>query len=123
MTRFLARRLAQAVIVIVGVVIVTFAVARLVPGDPAVTYAGPRASQRRARAGRATTSGSTGLAVQLADYVRGVADRRLGHRAAHPPAGARRPGHGGAGVARARDRGARCSASLVGLPLGIVAAR
>ncbi|MDX6631882.1 MAG: hypothetical protein QOH00_4128, partial [Gaiellales bacterium] len=35
MTRFLARRLAQAVIVIVGVVVVTFAVARRVAGAPA----------------------------------------------------------------------------------------
>ena len=45
MTRFLIRRLALAVLVVVGVVILTFAIARLVPGDPAASWAGPRASR------------------------------------------------------------------------------
>ena len=44
MSRYLLRRLAQAVVVLIGVIVVTFLVARVVPGDPAVAYAGPHAS-------------------------------------------------------------------------------
>lgn len=73
MTRFLVRRLAQAVIVIVGVVIVTFAVARLVPGDPAVTYAGPRASQAQLAQVTRQLGLDRSWPVQLVDYARGVA--------------------------------------------------
>src|SRR3954454_23462742 len=45
MRRYLLRRLAQAAIVVAGVVVLTFAVARIVPGDPATAYAGPRATK------------------------------------------------------------------------------
>ena len=31
----------------VGVIVVTFLIARVVPGDPAVAYAGPRATPRQ----------------------------------------------------------------------------
>ena len=44
-TRFVLRRLAQAVLVVVGVIVLTFVVARIVPGDPAGSWAGPKASQ------------------------------------------------------------------------------
>ena len=43
MTRFVVRRLALAALVVLGVVVLTFVVARVVPGDPAATWAGPRA--------------------------------------------------------------------------------
>ena len=117
-TRFLARRLAQAVIVIVGVVIVTFAVARLVPGDPAVTYAGPRASQAQL----AQVTRQLGLDRRLARAARrlraGSRDRRLGDGAAHAPAGARRPGDCRPGLARARDRRRSCWGSRSGCRSG-----
>ena len=71
MTRFLVRRLAQAIIVVVGVVIVTFAVGRLVPGDPAVTYAGPRASRAQLIETRRALGLDKSWPVQLADYARG----------------------------------------------------
>jgi peptide/nickel transport system permease protein len=44
MARYVAKRLALGAIVIVGVVLLTFVIARLIPGDPAVTYAGAHAS-------------------------------------------------------------------------------
>ena len=73
MTRFLVRRLAQAFIVIVGVVILTFAVGRLVPGDPAVTYAGPRASRAQLIETRKALGLDKSWPVQLVDYIKGVA--------------------------------------------------
>jgi ABC-type dipeptide/oligopeptide/nickel transport system permease component len=41
--RFLLRRLAGSVVVLAGVSVITFALARLLPGDVAATYIGPRA--------------------------------------------------------------------------------
>lgn len=41
----LVRRLGQALLVVFGVVCLTFLIVRVVPGDPALAYAGPRASQ------------------------------------------------------------------------------
>ena len=48
---FVARRIALAVVVVVGVIIVTFVVAHVVPGDPAATWAGPHASASPDRSG------------------------------------------------------------------------
>jgi peptide/nickel transport system permease protein len=71
-TRFLVRRLTQAIIVVAGVVIVTFAVGRLVPGDPAVTYAGPRASRAQLEATRRALGLDRSWPAQLFEYVKGV---------------------------------------------------
>jgi peptide/nickel transport system permease protein len=43
--RYLARRLAMAVVVVVAVSILTFLVVRIVPSDPAALFAGPRPTQ------------------------------------------------------------------------------
>ena len=75
MTRFLVRRLTQAVIVIAGVVIVTFAVGRLVPGDPAVTYAGPRASREQLAETRRLLGLDRSWPVQLIDSWVGSTSR------------------------------------------------
>ncbi len=72
MTRFLLRRLAQAVLVVAGVVVLTFVVMRLVPGDPAVTYAGPRASAAQLAEARAKLGLGKPLLVQLWDYLTGL---------------------------------------------------
>lgn len=44
MPRHVARRLGQALLVVAGVVGLTFVVTRMVPGDPAVAFAGPKAT-------------------------------------------------------------------------------
>ena len=72
MRRLLARRLAQALVVIAGVVVVTFAVARLVPGDPAVSYAGPRAGKAELERVRQQLGLSRPWPVQLATYAGGI---------------------------------------------------
>lgn len=45
MLRFLARRLFQGIFVLIGVSILIFVIARIVPGDPARLALGPRATQ------------------------------------------------------------------------------
>ena len=44
MTRFVARRAALGLLVVVGVVVLTFVIARVVPGDPATSWVGPHSS-------------------------------------------------------------------------------
>jgi peptide/nickel transport system permease protein len=46
MTRFIIRRLVLSIPVLIGIVFVVFALARLIPGDPCVAALGERANQR-----------------------------------------------------------------------------
>ena len=52
MTGYVARRVALAALVVAGVIIATFVIARVVPGDPAATWAGPHASAAQVAAAR-----------------------------------------------------------------------
>jgi len=70
---FVARRIVLAAGVVVGVVIVTFAVAHLVPGDPAATWAGPHASAAQIERARRFLGLNRPLAVQLISYLAGIA--------------------------------------------------
>lgn len=122
MTRFLVRRLALAALVVVGVVILTFVIARVVPGDPASTWAGPRARPEQVEAARRELGLDRPLPVQIAKYVGGVAtgDWGLSLRTRRPVL---------------QDIAQRAPASIelvtaamllalaVGIPLGLVAAR
>jgi peptide/nickel transport system permease protein len=121
-TRFLARRLALAAFVVLGVVILTFVVARVVPGDPAVTWAGPRARPEQIEAAREQLGLDRPVPVQIARYLGGVAtgDWGLSLRTRRPVI---------------EDIARRAPASIelvtvamvlalaVGIPLGLVAAR
>ena len=49
---YVARRVALAVLVVAGVIVLTFVIAHLVPGDPAATWAGPHASAAQIAAAR-----------------------------------------------------------------------
>jgi peptide/nickel transport system permease protein len=72
MGRYLLRRLAQAAIVVAGVVVLTFAVARIIPGDPATAYAGPRAGKAELEQIRKQFGLDRPAVVQLGDYATGV---------------------------------------------------
>ena len=50
MFRFIARRLLLMLLVLFGISVITFALSRLVPGDPARLLAGPRARQEQVEA-------------------------------------------------------------------------
>src|SRR5207253_11284538 len=71
--RFAAQRLALGVLVVVGVVVLTFLIARVIPGDPAVTYAGPRASRAQLEQTRRQLGLDKPVIVQLGDYLKGIA--------------------------------------------------
>ncbi|MEV4471189.1 ABC transporter permease [Nonomuraea salmonea] len=70
MLRYLTRRLGQALLVVAGVVVLTFVVMRLVPGDPAVAFAGPKATPEQLAEARARFGLDDPLPMQLLAYVR-----------------------------------------------------
>lgn len=72
MIRYLTARLLQALGVVFGVVVLTFVIARLIPGDPAVAYAGPRATPAEIAAARAKFGLDRPAWQQFLDYVRGI---------------------------------------------------
>ena len=104
--RYAARRLALGVLVVVGVVVLTFLIARVIPGDPAVTYAGPRASKAQLEQTRQQLGPGQAGARAAGGLPEGDRDRRLGHVLPHEAAGAVGPEDGAAGLDRAGHRGA-----------------
>jgi peptide/nickel transport system permease protein len=121
-TRFVVRRLALAALVVVGVVILTFVVARVVPGDPASTWAGPRARPEQIERAREELGLDRPLPAQIGQYLAGIAtgDWGVSLRTRRPVL---------------QDIGRRAPASIelvaiamllaiaVGVPLGLIAAR
>jgi peptide/nickel transport system permease protein len=72
-SRYVVRRTALALLVVVGVVVLTFVIARIVPGDPAATWAGPRARREQVERAREQLGLDRPVAVQIARYLGGVA--------------------------------------------------
>lgn len=72
MIAYLARRLGLAVVVVAGVVVLTFFIARVVPGNPAASWAGPHATPAVLAEVRARLGLDNPLPVQIIDYFRGI---------------------------------------------------
>jgi ABC-type dipeptide/oligopeptide/nickel transport system permease component len=68
------RRLATALPILAGVIVVTFLLTRALPGDPALYFAGPAASKEAIEQVRHQLGLDRSLPAQLVDYV-----ERLGH--------------------------------------------
>ena len=72
------RRVATTLPVIAGVIIVTFLLTRALPGDPAVYFAGPAATQQAIEEIRHRLGFDRSLPVQFLDYLRHLAHGDLG---------------------------------------------
>jgi peptide/nickel transport system permease protein len=70
--RFLAHRVALGLLVVVGVVILTFVIARVIPGDPAASWIGPHASQQELDQARHMLGLDDPPPVQIWEYFRGI---------------------------------------------------
>ncbi|MBM3583545.1 MAG: ABC transporter permease [Alphaproteobacteria bacterium] len=78
MIRFLARRLAQAVVILLGVTVVTFALAFLIPADPARMIAGRAATVETVASIRHQLGLDQPIPVQYARYLGRLAQGDLG---------------------------------------------
>ena len=72
MARYLLRRVALAVLVVVGVVVLTFVIARVVPGDPAASWVGPHTSVEELAQVRENLGLDLPLPEQIWRYFTGV---------------------------------------------------
>ncbi len=79
MLRLILRRLAAAIPSIIGVVVVTFVMTRALPGDPAVYFAGPAATQEAIDQIRHSLGLDKSLPAQFGIYVSDLAHGRLGN--------------------------------------------
>ena len=78
MRAYTVKRIGLALLVVVGVVLVTFVIARLVPGDPAVEWVGGHATLREIQQARHMLGLDRPLYVQIAIYFKGVATGNWG---------------------------------------------
>jgi peptide/nickel transport system permease protein len=122
LARHLVRRVAQAVVVVLGVVVVSFLVARAVPGDAAVSATGARASASELAAARERLGLDQPLPVQLVRYLGDLVRGDLG-TSLHT----RQPVASDLGSALPASLelvgAAMLLAVLLGIPLGVLAAR
>ncbi len=76
--RYILRRLALALVVLVGVMTLTFIVSRVVPSDPAALYAGPRPSATQIADIRVRLGLDQPLPVQFVRYVGSIVQGDFG---------------------------------------------
>jgi peptide/nickel transport system permease protein len=119
---FVARRIALAVVVVVGVTVVTFVVVHVVPGDPAATWAGPHSSASQIARARTYLGLDRPLVVQLISYLGGIAAGNWGisihtHRSVLSDLMTAAPASLELVVA------ALVLAIVVGVPIGLISAR
>ncbi len=79
MRRFILRRLLLGVIVMFGVALVTFFVARVIPSDPAAKWAGPRATPEQIAKARVEAGLDKPLTVQFGKYLMDLLHGNLGY--------------------------------------------
>jgi peptide/nickel transport system permease protein len=78
MARFILRRLAGFVFVLLGVTVITFALTQIVPGDPAVIALGQNAREEQVQAYRKELGLDQPAVVQYATYLRRLLRGDLG---------------------------------------------
>jgi len=76
--RYVIRRVATSVLVVLGVVTITFVVSRLVPSDPARLYAGPRAGPEQLEQVREDLHLNDSFVIQYVNYLRDISQGDLG---------------------------------------------
>jgi peptide/nickel transport system permease protein len=78
MTQFILRRFILLVPVLLGILFVTFALARLIPGDPCVIALGDRVTPEQCEAYRERTGLNDSIPVQFTRYLAGVVEGNFG---------------------------------------------
>ena len=79
MGRFLIRRMFFGIIVLFGVITVTFILTRIVPSDPAASWVGPRATLEQMEMARIELGLDRPVTTQYFIYIRGLLNGDLGN--------------------------------------------
>ncbi|NLM43742.1 MAG: ABC transporter permease [Clostridiales bacterium] len=79
MLSYIIRRLSLGIIVLLGVITITFTIARIIPSDPAVKWAGPRATQEQIQKAREQLGLDKPLIVQFWKYLTNCMKGDLGY--------------------------------------------
>lgn len=79
MKRFIVRRIFLGVIVLFGVILITFTATRLIPANPALKWAGPRATPEQVAAAAAELNLDKPIYEQLVYYIRDLLHGDLGY--------------------------------------------
>ncbi|HEY1643662.1 MAG TPA: ABC transporter permease [Streptosporangiaceae bacterium] len=122
MITYLARRGALALVVVAGVIVVTFVIARVIPGDPAASWAGPHATAAQLAAARRFLGLNQPLPAQIGTYFAGLATGNWGvsihtHRPVLSDLGTAAP------ASLELVLSALILALIAGIPLGLACAR
>jgi peptide/nickel transport system permease protein len=122
MTGYVVRRVALALVVVAGVVILTFVISDVVPGNPAAAWAGPHASAAQVAAATRYLGLNQPLPARIVKYFGGILSGNWGvsihtHRPVLSDLGTAAPASLELVIA------ALVIAVAVGVPLGLIAAR
>lgn len=79
MKKYILRRIALSLIVLIGVILITFIITRVVPSDPAAKWAGARATPEQVAAARIELGLDRSYPEQFANYVTDLAQGDLGY--------------------------------------------
>jgi len=122
MLRFILRRVTWLIFVLLGLCAITFILSRVVPGDPAALYLGPRAKAEQVEMVRIQLGLDQPLYVQFLYYLRDLTQGNLGESLrTHRPVMVGIMDHLPASLELMF--GAIMVALFVGIPLGVISAK
>ncbi|MCR4432758.1 MAG: ABC transporter permease [Caldiserica bacterium] len=122
MLKFILKRLALGVLVILGVVIVTFIMTRVVPSNPAAQWVGPRATPEQIQAAKRELGLDQPLYIQLGIYIKNLFTGNLGKSLkTHQPVIEELKNYLPATIELVLL--STVIAALIGLPLGVISAK
>lgn len=122
MLKFIVKRLLLGIIVLLGVVTITFIMVRLLPSDPAAKWAGARATPEQIAQARIELGLDKPLPAQYVDYLRDLLHLELGYSLrTHQPVARELANYLPATLELVLC--ATVLAILLGLPMGILSAR
>jgi peptide/nickel transport system permease protein len=79
MLSYILKRLMLGMVVLLGVITITFTIARVIPSDPAVKWAGPRATQEQIIKAKADLGLDKPLIIQFGKYLQNCVKGDLGY--------------------------------------------
>jgi len=119
---FVIRRILLGILVLFGVIVITFTITRVVPSDPAAQWVGPKATPEQIEAARIELGLDKPVYVQFQKYVAGLLKGDLGRSLrTHQPVSRELKNYLPATIELVLV--STIIASLIGLPLGVLSAK